>query len=379
MVKLGIELLKNYKHLFEGKRVGLITNPTGVDSSLKSTIDILNEQTYLTTLFSPEHGIRGDLQAGVKLDDYIDPKTNIKVYSLYGKNKKPTKEMLEGIDIICFDIQDVGSRYYTYIYSMAYIMIAAYENDIEVVVFDRPNPVGANEVEGTILDLNYRSFVGYYPIVQRYGMTIGELANLFNKEYDINAKLHVIKMEGYKRNMIYEDTNLPFIMPSPNIPTKVTPFAYLATCIFEGTNLSEGRGTTKPFEIIGSPWLDTEKLLNDILTKDLKGVIFREVFFTPTFSKHEGILCKGIEMIITDFKIFKPVETGFTMMYLIKDNNSEFEFIKPFKEGLNPMIDLLTGSNSLREGTQNLEDCLLKIKKDSLTFKKTKERYHIYE
>ncbi len=379
MIKVGIDKIDEYLHLFQNKKVGLITNPTGINSNFKSTIDILKEKTELVSLYSPEHGVRGDLQAGVRLDDYIDPKTGCMVYSLYGKTKKPTPKMLENIDILCFDIQDVGARFYTFIYTLAYTMMAAAENDKEFIVFDRPNPVGGREVEGNILDINFRSFVGYYPLVQRYGLTVGELATLYNKEYGINCKLSVVKMDGYSRDMLFEDTQQPWVLPSPNIPTPLSTFTYLTTCIFEGTNVSEGRGTTKPFSIIGAPWLDVDKLLQDLQNKDLKGVRFRKLFFTPMFSKHKDILCQGIEIFVTNKKEFKPVATGYTLIHLIKENNQEFNFRKPYKEGMHPMIDLLTGGNFLRTNKLNLDEIISKLEIDSKIFTVVKERYHLYE
>ncbi len=379
MIKLGIERINEYSHLFKDKKVGLVTNPTGVDSNFKSTIDILSEYTDLVSLYSPEHGVRGDLQAGVRLDDYVDKQTGCTVYSLYGKNKKPTYEMVKDIDVLCFDIQDVGARFYTYIYTLAYVMIAAEEFGKEVIVFDRPNPVGGEVVEGNILDLKFRSFVGYYPLVQRYGLTIGELATLFNQEYGINCKLEVIEMDNYKRDMYFESTGLSFVNPSPNIPSIESTFAYLATCIFEGTNISEGRGTTKPFSIIGAPWLNVDNLLINLEKQKLIGVKFRKLFFTPTFSKHNGELCEGIEMFITDKDSFEPIKTGFTLMYLIKESNKEFEFIKPFKVGMNAMIDLLVGDDFLSDNKLNLEEVLEKNTKDSKAFKSMKVRYHLYD
>lgn len=379
MVKVGIENIGDYLYLFKNKKVGLITNPTGVDSDFKSTINILNNLTNLVALYSPEHGVKGDLQAGVRLDDYVDSEIGCKVISLYGKNKKPTYDTIKDIDILCFDIQDVGARFYTYIYTLAYVMMASKEFDKEVIVFDRPNPVGGIEVEGNILDINFRSFVGYYPLVQRYGLTIGELAILFNQEYGINCKLKVIKMKDYNRKMYFEETGQPFIMPSPNIPTADSTLAYLTNCIFEGTNISEGRGTTKPFSIIGAPWLDVDGLLNKIDKEELLGVKFRKIFFTPTFSKYSGELCCGVEMYITNKDIFKPIKTGYTLVYFIKESNDKFEFIEPYKEGMNPMINLLTGDDFLMENTMKLTEVLHKINKDSETFKSMKERYHLYE
>lgn len=379
MVKTGIDLVGKYPSLFKEKRVGLITNPTGVNCDLKSTIDILNEETNLVALFSPEHGVRGDLQAGVKAEDYIDQVTGIKVYSLYGKAKKPTEEMMSQIDLLAFDIQDVGARYYTFLYTMAYALMACKENGKKMVVFDRPNPVNALTVEGNILDLSFRSFVGYYPIPQRYGLTIGELAILFNEEYDINADLTVIKMENYQRNMDYSDTLLNYIFPSPNIPTPETCYTYLATCLFEGTNISEGRGTTKPFNVIGSPYLDVDWLLTEIKKYQLKGVKFRKLFYTPTFSEYQNELCKGIELILTDKFSFEPVITGFILLYLIRKYHQEFAFLPSFTKGGHPFIDLLVGNSFIREDKYTIDELKEIIKKDSDKFMQLKRRYHLYD
>lgn len=379
MVKVGIEQKEAYHDLLKDKRIGLISNPTGCNFEFLSTIDILNKDYQLVALFSPEHGIRGDLQAGVKLDEYIDQKTGCKVYSLYGETKKPTKEMLDQIDVLCFDIQDVGARFYTYIYTMAYALMAASEHQKTVIVFDRPNPLGGIEVEGNILDIKYRSFVGYYPLVQRYGLTIGELALFFNEEFKIHADLHVVMMDGYHRKMHYIDTKRPFIYPSPNIPTPLTIYSYLATCIFEGTNVSEGRGTTKPFEIIGAPWIDSNQLILDLKKLNLEGVQFRPTYFTPMFSKHKDQLCSGIELYVTDIYQFKPVLTGFAILLEIRKKYHEFNFLPPYKEGLNPMIDLLVGDSFLRDESLKFEDLKRKLEHDSDAFKMIKERYHLYD
>lgn len=379
MFKVGIENIDQHLELFKNKKVGLITNPTGVDRQFKSTIDILKEKTDLISLFAPEHGVRGDLQAGVRLENYVDQETGCKVYSLYGKDKKPSEEMLKDIDVLCFDIQDVGARFYTFIYTMAYAMMAAKAFGKKFVVFDRPNPVGGIEVEGNILDLKYRSFVGYYPLVQRYGLTIGELAYMFNDLYEIGCDLEVIKMTGYDRDQDFRDLNFPWVFPSPNIPEMDTPYTYLATCYFEGTNVSEGRGTTKPFSVIGAPWLRSKEIIKKLNEKKLPGVQFRRLFFTPTFSKHKDELCEGIEVYITDKKIFKPVRTGFTMLFLISELHEEFKFLPPYKEGMNPMIDLLNGDNFLRTKRLSLDEIYEKLDVDSLAFKKVKGSYHIYE
>lgn len=379
MVKVGIDRIDSVIDIFNKKRVGLITNPTGVNRDLISTIDILYEKTNLVSLFSPEHGIRGELQAGIQLDDYTDLLTGCTVYSLYGKNKKPTSKMMDTIDILAFDIQDVGARFYTYLYTMAYAMIACHENEKKMVIFDRPNPVNANEVEGNILNTKFQSFVGYYPIVQRYGLTIGELATLFNEEFNIQCDLTIVKMEGYQRTMDYFDTGLKWIFPSPNLPSIESTYLYLSNCIFEGTNLSEGRGTTKPFQIIGSPYLDHVWLKNTLNQKQIRGVAFRTLYFTPTFSKHQGKLCKGIECIVTDKSVFKPVKLGYIILDLIRNHHPEFAFIKPFKEGMHPFVDLLTGNNYVRHHTFSIDEQLNQIDKDTQVFKDLKRRYHFDE
>ena len=287
-VVLGIERIDEFKNVFEGKRIGLITNPTGIASDFTSSIDVLRNKTNLVALFSPEHGVRADIQAGMHLPTYVDEETGITVYSLYGKHKKPSKEMMDELDIMSIDVQDNGSRYYTFIYTMAYAMYACAEYGKEFVVFDRPNPIGGVKVEGNKLDTEkYRSFVGYFEMPQRHGMTIGELAKLFNEEYKIGCKLTVIPMKGWDRSMSFEDTNLPWVVPTPNIPTINTCYAYNATCIFEGTNFAEGRGTTTPFELIGAPWVKSETLARELNAYGLEGVHFRPQYFTPTFSKYK--------------------------------------------------------------------------------------------
>ena len=303
---LGIERIDEFQSVFAKKRIGLITNPTGIASNFKSSIEILNEKTNLVALFSPEHGIRASIQAGEHLESYVDDETGIMVYSLYGATRRPSKEIMDKIDIMSIDIQDCGSRYYTFIYTMAYCMQACAEFDKEFVVFDRPNPINCEKVEGNILNTDkYRSFVGYYPIVQRHGMTMGELAKLFNEEYKINCKLTVIPMLNYERWMDFEDTQLPWVIPTPNLPTIATAYVYNATCIFEGTNVSEGRGTTTPFELIGAPWIKSERLAEELNSYNLKGVYFRPQYFTPTFSKYAKTLCGGVFVHITDRKTFE--------------------------------------------------------------------------
>jgi len=379
LVKNGIDCIEKYSYLFEGKRLGLVSSPMGVDRNLRSTIDILNEKFNLTALYSPEHGIRGNLQAGAAVDTYVDEATGITVYSLYGKNKKPSPEILENIDVLVIDLQDVGSRYYTFLYTMSYCMESCEENNKTVVVLDRPNVIGGEAVEGNILDVNFKSFIGMYPIPQRFGLTIGELAQLLNKEFNINCDLKVAKLEGWRREAYFDDTDLLWINPSPNIPSVNTAVLYNGTCLFEGTNISEGRGTTKPFEFIGAPWLDAYKLADKMNKKGLEGVIFRPVYFEPAFSKHKGELCKGVQVHVKDKRKVKPVKVGINLLYEVMDmNKDKFEWLPPFKEGANYFIDLLTGTDEVRNRKFEADTFIEKWERESKDFKKIKEKYHLY-
>ncbi|MEP9405271.1 DUF1343 domain-containing protein [Peribacillus frigoritolerans] len=379
-VSPGIEvLLKDEKNVLSGKKVGLITNPTGIDSKLTSIVDLLHDDPdiNLTALFGPEHGVRGDAQAGASVEYYIDEKTGLPVYSLYGKTKKPTPEMLKDVEVLVFDIQDVGTRYYTYIYTMAYAMEAAKENDIPFIVMDRPNPQGGESVDGPVLEPEFSSFVGLYPIPLKHGMTVGELATFFNKEYKIGADLKVIKMKGWKRDMDYDDTGLPFVLPSPNMPTVSTTFVYPATGLIEGTNVSEGRGTTKPFELIGAPYINSDELAGKLNALRLPGVKFRAASFTPTFSKHAGKLSHGVEIYITDREEFKAVPTGLHIIKTIQDlYPGDFEFLAANN------FNLLIGNgwimSRIKEGS-TVNEILKEYQVRQDAFKKVRKNYLLYK
>lgn len=379
-VSPGIEvLLKEEKNVLSGKKVGLITNPTGIDSKLTSIVDLLHDDPdiNLTALFGPEHGVRGDAQAGASVEYYIDEKTGLPVYSLYGKTKKPTPEMLKDVEVLVFDIQDVGTRYYTYIYTMAYAMEAAKENDIPFIVLDRPNPQGGETVDGPVLEPEFSSFVGLYPIPLKHGMTVGELATLFNKEFKIGADLKVIKMKGWKRDMDYDDTGLPFVLPSPNMPTVSTTFAYPATGLIEGTNVSEGRGTTKPFELIGAPYINGDELAGKLNALRLPGVKFRAASFTPTFSKHAGKLSHGVEIYITDREEFKAVPTGLHIIKTIQDlYPGDFEFLAA--NNFNLLIGIGWIMSRIKEGT-TVNEILKEYQVKQDAFKKVRKNYLLYK
>lgn len=347
-VKPGVEVfLERYVGLVREKRVGLITNPTGVDSRLRSTADLFADHpgVDLVALYGPEHGIRGNAQAGEYVPFYIDDKYGVPVFSLYGQSLKPPPGMLtdideymrsfdtdvagkvpeeamvEGIDVLIFDVQDVGTRIYTYIATMAYAMQAAAESGIEVIVLDRPNPINGVDMEGPVLEYPaFSSFVGLYPVPERFGMTLGELALLFNDKFlDKKARLTVVAMEGWQRPMWFDETGLPWVIPSPNMPTLDTATVYPGQVYFEGTNVSEGRGTTKPFELFGAPWVDGHELARKLNGLGLAGVAFREAWFTPVFSKFAGQLCGGCQVHVTDRKAFRSFATALHAVKTVRD------------------------------------------------------------
>ncbi|WP_077624634.1 exo-beta-N-acetylmuramidase NamZ family protein [Sediminibacillus massiliensis] len=382
--QLGVEvLLKEQKDLIEGKKVGLITNPTGVDQELNSIVDLLHNDPNvdLTSLYGPEHGVRGSAQAGEYVEFYTDEQTGLPVYSLYGQTRKPTPEMLENIDVLLFDIQDVGTRFYTYIYTMAYAMEAAAENDIPFIVLDRPNPISGDSVEGPVLEPAYQSFVGNYPIPLRHGMTVGELAKLFNNEFDIGADLTVVEMNGWDRDMYYDETPLEFVLPSPNMPTLDTALVYPGAALIEGTNISEGRGTTKPFQLIGAPFINSTELAAALNSIDLPGVTFRAASFTPSFSKHAGSLSNGVELHVTDKDSFKPVETGLYLVKTIHDMYPEdFEFRAENSAGIS-FFDNLIGNGWIREAIedgQSVEEMIARWQDGLEEFKQTRKSYLLY-
>ena len=365
-VKLGIEnLLENSLNLLSGKKVGLITSPTGLDSQLRSTVDLLfRSGVRLTGLYGPEHGVRGNAQAGEEVSSSIDETTGLPVYSLYGPTKKPTREMLKDVDTLIFDMQDVGSRYYTFNYTMAYAQEAASEYGLEFIVLDRPNPLGGMKVEGNLVQEGYRSFVGAYPLPNRYGLTIGELSLYLAKFLGVGKDPTVIKLSGWERHMYYEETELLWVPPSPNLPTVDSAVLYPGTCLFEGTNLSEGRGTTRPFEIIGAPWLNAFKLADELNEKNLPGVLFRPVFFVPTFSKHEKKECQGVHVHVTERQVLEPLRVALYLLSAVfkyqeteflSNNNRYFfnllagdpEIKDQIKAGINPdeIIDKMNSEN----------------------------------
>jgi uncharacterized protein YbbC (DUF1343 family) len=321
-LSLGIDrLLEEAFDLVAGQRLGLITNHSGVDAQLRSTADCLHTKagTELVALFGPEHGIRGDAADGRSVASRADAHTGVPVYSLYGEIRHPTEEMLRRVDVLLFDIQDVGARFYTYLYTMSLAMQAAAAAGLPFIVLDRPNPIGGMRFEGNLLDPAFASFVGLYPIPVRYGLSIGEIATLFNEEWGINAELVVVEMKGWDRHAYWEASGLPWVPPSPNMPSVDTAVVYPGMCFFEGTNVSEGRGTAKPFEQIGAPYINAHRLCDVLAERQLPGVALRPVCFEPTAGKYVGEACHGIQLHVFDRDALAPVRTGLEILAVIKN------------------------------------------------------------
>ena len=319
-VRPGIDvLLADSLHLVQDHRVGLITNHTGLDAEGTSSIDRLFEHpdVDLVALFSPEHGIRGDLQAGAEVDDEVDSATGLPIHSLYGATLRPTPSMLEGIELLLFDLQDVGARYYTYIYTMALAMEAAGEASIPFIVLDRPNPVGGRQVQGNVLEAAFASFVGRYELPMRHGMTPGELAILFRDSFGVGVDLTVVPMDGWARDMLFSDTGLPWRPPSPNMPDLESALHYAGICLFEGTNLSVGRGTERAFQWVGAPWLDGDELARRLAGTGLAGVRFYPARFTPRQpgdGKFDGTEVQGVRLEVTDPEAYDPTVTAVVLL-----------------------------------------------------------------
>lgn len=331
-----------------GKRVGLITNHTGIDNRLRSTIDVVRESgnTGLVALFAPEHGLWGEAQAGVPVDGHIDAHTGLPVYSLYGERHSPAREVLDTIDALIFDMLDLGVRYATRLSIMAKAQEAAAAASIDFVVFDRPNPITGERIEGNLLDTGFRSLVGCHPIPARHGMTLGELARLFAAEQGWPTPI-VVPMRGWRRAWWFDETGLPWVFPSPNLPTLDAVMLYPGTCLLEGTNVSEGRGTTRPFELIGAPWLDPFALAAAMERCNLPGVAFRPTYFTPTASKHANIACGGVQIHILDREAMRPVAMGMHVLEVLRELEPDAFAWRQGREG-RYSIDLLLGSDRPR-------------------------------
>ncbi len=345
----GLDRLELADSILKEKRIGLMTNQTGIDHRFRSGIDLLHSRYNLTALFAVEHGIRGDVQAGAAYETQPDPVTGVPVYAVYGKTHRLTEEMLDAFDVFCFDMQDVGARFYTYLYALSFAMEECAEAGKPVIVFDRVNPLGGEKIEGTVLDTRFASYVGMYPLPTRYGLTIGEYALWARDHLKLNLDLTVIPLAGWSRSNYLDDLDIPWVAPSPNCATFHAALAYIGTCIFEGTNVSEGRGTTLPFEYIGAPWIDAQTLEKRMAAHDLPGLHFRAAYFTPTFSKHAGQPCAGVQVHITDRRAANAVEGALTLLDEIRAlYPDQLEWVSNTPDTF--FIDKLLGTDAYRLG-----------------------------
>ena len=385
-VQLGCERLLASSSL-DGKHVGVVCNPASVDGQLRHVADLFARlpKTTLVALFGPQHGFRSDVQDNmIETGHGEDCVRRVPVYSLYSETREPAAEMLKDVDTLVIDLQDVGSRIYTFIYTMANCLIACRKHRVKAIVCDRPNPIGGTDVEGPMLIPGFESFVGQYPIPMRHGMTIGELARLFNEAFGIGADLEIAKMSGWTRDMYFDVTGLPWVMPSPNMPTLDTAVVYPGTVLFEGTNVSEGRGTTRPFELTGAPWPIAERFAEQLNALGLAGVFFRPAVFEPTFQKHAKTTCAGCQMHVVDRRVFRPVEAGVALIKAFRDAGpGQFAWRQPpyEYEHTKMPIDILAGSSELREqveGGMNARDIARSWMRGVETFSRMRERYLLY-
>ncbi len=384
IVQNGIDNYQTIDHLLRGKRLGLITNPTGTLKDMTSTIDLLHEKYDLRALFSPEHGVRGDAQGGVPIASGPDPLTGVMNYSLFGQTHSISEEMTREVDLIICDIQDVGARFYTYLYTMSYALEACKKLGLPMVVFDRINPIGGLKVEGTILDENFRSFVGDYSLPTRTGITMGELARYLagTRPEQFGCDLTVVPITGWTRDTYADETDLSWVIPSPNLPTIDGAELYIGTCIFEGTNVSEGRGTTIPFEIIGAPWLKSYAVIEAMNEKKLPGVRFRAGCFTPTFHKYAGELCYAIQLHVTDRRIYRSFETGLYLMETIKELHPDQFEITGHADSEGRMrygLDRLLGTDKFRTGALTAQQMVEYYQPGIAEYKKAIKPYLLYE
>jgi uncharacterized protein YbbC (DUF1343 family) len=384
MIQTGLEiLLAEQLHLLRGKRVGLISNPTGVTRDLRSNVDALRAaRVNLVALFGPEHGFSAAAADGAAVDSGRDARTGLPVYSLYGNIRQPTREMLADVDVLLFDLQDVGVRFYTYTATLGLALEACAENRVPLIVLDRPNPITGEIVEGAVLDHALQSFIGHGALPIRYAMTLGELAQFYNREHNISAELEVIALRDWRREMWYDETGLHWATPSPGIPNFATTIPYPGMCFIEGTNLSEGRGTGLPFEIVGAPFLDGYALAEELNARKIDGARFRPVAFTPSASKHAGVECYGVQVHVIDRDAFRPVTAGLHVIAACRALAPErFEFLPTSWEGHPPHFDLLTGDARAREGllaNRSIETITRAWADDRARFEETRKKYLLY-
>ncbi|MBK9707983.1 MAG: DUF1343 domain-containing protein [Acidobacteria bacterium] len=386
-IAIGLEkFLADPGRYVKGARVGLICNPSSVDHAYKHAADHFHNhpEIKLTALFGPQHGIRGETQDNmIEWEGFLDSRTGVMTYSLYGKVRRPTEEMLKDVDVLVFDVQDVGTRVYTFIYTMALAMEAAAGAGKKFIVLDRPNPIG-QALEGNLLTKGHESFVGMYPMPMRHGMTVCELAQMFNQEFGIGCELELVRMEGYRQDFWLDDTDAPWVLPSPNMPTLDTATVYPGTVYIEGTRISEGRGTTRPFEIIGVPYGDAFELAEALNKLNLPAVYFRPHSFIPTFQKHSGKMCHGVQIHVLDRNQFKPVITGIATIKLIHDlYGNDFEWQSaPYEYVYDRLpFDVIAGETRLREQIEagvSVDEIARSWEADERSFARSRSKYLIY-
>lgn len=379
MVQCGIDRIGEFDHLFRGKRLGLITSGSGVDRNLTSSIEILAEKYRLEALFSPEHGVRGNVDAGADVGSFRDPYTGVMVYSLYSaESKHISTKLLSSLDALVYDIQDLGVRYYTFISTMFYAMQTCAVVGRPLVILDRPNPLGGR-VEGNVVQPGYESFVGAYSLCMRYGLTVGELANMMKKECGFPCAVEVVPMSGWNHKMLYPDTGRVWVMPSPNMPSFESVLTYTGTCLFEGTNVSEGRGTAAPFSIIGAPYVDGYRLAKEMNRKKLPGAAFTPAYFTPSASKHQGVPCEGVHIHVTDPERYQAADVGIELLFTLRDwYPKDFRFLPETPEWGKPFASVLFGGPEILNPNATAEKIRESFRCDSETFAKRKEKFHLY-
>jgi uncharacterized protein YbbC (DUF1343 family) len=385
-VRLGSDVLLGSTRL-RGLRAGVLCNHASVDHRLAHIVDRMAEAdgVRLSAIFGPQHGFRSDVQDNmIETPHGEDPLRRVPVYSLYSETREPTVEMLRGLDVLVVDLQDIGARIYTYIYTVANCLKACGRHRVPVVICDRPNPINGVDVEGACLRAGFESFVGQFPIPMRHGMTIGEIARLFNEGFGLGAELEVIRMEGWRRDMYADDAGTPWVMPSPNIPTLESAVVYPGTVLFEGTLLSEGRGTTRPFELVGAPWIGAEAFAREMNALELPGVFFRPAVFEPTFQKHAKMPCGGCQIHVTDRSAFKPVLTGVALLELFRRADpARFAWRQPPYEYEKEKLpfDILAGSDVLRgqiEAGMPATEISASWQEDEAAFRRMRQPYLLY-
>jgi uncharacterized protein YbbC (DUF1343 family) len=384
--RLGSERLIDSGAL-RGHRVGVVCNPASIDSGFRHVLDRIASEpdATLAAIFGPQHGFRSDVQDNmIETGHARDPTGRVPIYSLYSETREPTPAMLDGLDALVIDLQDVGVRIYTYVYTMANCLRACGRHGVKVIVCDRPNPIGGLAVEGPMLKPGHESFVGLFPIPMRHGLTMGELARLFNEQYSLGADLQVVPMDGWSRAMYFDQTAVPWVMPSPNMPTLDTAIVYPGTVLFEGTQLSEGRGTTRPFELIGAPWIHAERFAATLNARRVDGAYFRPAVFEPTFQKHAGKTCGGCQIHVTDRGTFSPCAAAAALLLeCYRADPARFEWRQPpyEYEATKMPIDILAGSAALRqqiEGHVPLEDIVESWEPGLAAFDEIRREFLLY-